>query len=173
MDTGLEEQIRGAEKAPEPGTMKPRQVIHSASGELPANVVQSALDSAGYSYVYNVETRERSVVNNNMLRSVLRRKDLSGNFVFTTHKPIEPPKRGAVPCMLHQDNPARKTFDAMGLPVCRKSNMPSEPEMHRHMKAKHRKEWETIKEVEERKRQTEMFDLQKATLLALEKNLAK
>jgi len=171
-DLSFEEQIRNAERAPESGTAKPKQVIND-SDDLPVSVVQAALDSAGYSYVYDTATRERSIVNNNMLRSVLKRKHPDGAYVFTTHKPALPPDRGTTICMLHSSHPMREKFDKMHLPVCRKSNMPSEPEMRKHMKAKHRKEWETIREVEELERQAASFDMQKAILLALEKSLAR
>ena len=174
MDIGLEEQIRAAERAPEPGTVPPpKSVIQSLDGEIPVAVVQSALDSAGYSYVYDTKTRERSIVNNNMLRSVLGRKDGQGGYVFTTRKPTSPPDRGTTICMLHNDHPLRPKFDLMRLPTCRKANIPSEPEMRRHMKAKHRKEYENIKEIEDRERQDASYAIQKATLAALEQSLAR
>ena len=172
-DLRIEEQIRAAEKAEEPGSQRPKHIIHTADNELPANIVQDALDSAGYSYVYDIRTKERSVVNNNMLRSVLRRKDDEGHYVFTIQKPPGEPERGTTICYLHANHPMRETYNQMHLPVCRKSNLPSDAEARRHMKAKHKKEWETIRETEDRERQAEATSLQRAILVALEKSLAR
>ena len=156
----LEEMLRDAEVAPEPGTID--RVIHRGDESQPAPMTLSELTSAGWCYIYETKTGERSVANKNMLPQLLKVKNTDGTSRFTTVKPQNPPfpiKVGHLKCMLHQDDSKRAHYDGMGLPLCRKSNLTSPYQVRRHMMKKHSIEWQTIeqerKDVEE-KRNREM-----------------
>src|SRR3972149_5218452 len=46
--------------------------------------------------------------------------------------------------------PSRGAYDAMGLPSCRKNNLPNLFQVEQHMAHRHRVEWATIQRLEER-----------------------
>ena len=81
------ELIEEAESAPEPGSFNRRQVIHSQSDVFPIDVQISSLESAGYVYVYDNITGDRSVINRNMLEQQLSKLRPDGTRYFTTVKP--------------------------------------------------------------------------------------
>ena len=147
----LLEEIDQAEQAPEPGTMRTKDIIHRGDDDLPISIVTGALKSAGYVYVWDTRTFERSVVNRNQLLDVLKKRRDDGSKVFTTRKPAQKPHRGEYKCMLHPDNPNRAAYDAMGLPVCRKEGINSPYQQLRHMQMKHPSELKAIEDMEKRK----------------------
>ena len=134
--------IRDAEVAEEPGDMKQGSVI-SASADMTMNAAE--LQSAGYVYVYDNRTADRSVINRNMLQQQLEKKRSDGSFVFSTRKPegIEP-VRGTFKCVLHEDDPNRERYTRMGLAVCPKDSLSSQYDVSLHMRFRHRREWQTI-----------------------------
>ena len=158
------ELMEEAEAAPEPGNFNRRQVIHSPSDAFPIDVQVASLESAGYVYVYDTETGERSVINRNMLETQLSKLRPDGTRFFTTVKPAFEPKRGTLKCLLHKDDPDRGQYDSWGFSVCNKSNLVSEFQVNRHVQIRHRMEWQTIYDERERKEKEEERDFQRQLL---------
>jgi hypothetical protein len=158
------ELIEEAESAPEPGSFNRRQVIHSPSDTFPIDVQVASLESAGYVYVYDTETGERSVINRNMLETQLSKLRPDGTRFFTTVKPAFEPKRGTLKCLLHPDDPDRGQYDSWGFPTCTKSNLISEFQVNRHVQIRHRMEWQTIYEERERQEKEEERNFQRQLL---------
>lgn len=151
VDPAVLEQMMTAEEAPEPGTWSIRDVIHRGDDEVPAPIVASALQSAGYTYLYDTKTGERSLTNNNMLHAQLSKKREDGSRVFSTVPPtangrIVKPKRGTLKCLLHADDSQREHYDELGLPTCPKANLTSKHQVMLHMRHRHKMEWETIEQ---------------------------
>lgn len=138
----IAEQIRDSQEASEPGETKKGTIV-SDDKDLPAPKITS-LKSAGYIYIYDTKTNERSICNNNMLSQHLRKKRADGSYVFTTQKPKVEPKRGTLKCILHPDNPKREHYDELGLATCLKDNLASPFQVTRHMQKRHKMEWQTI-----------------------------
>ena len=158
------ELIEEAESAPEPGSFNRQQVINSPSDAFPIDVQISSLESAGYVYVYDNITGDRSVVNRNMLEAQLSKLRLDGTRFFTTVKPNFEPKQGELKCLLHEDDPERWQYDEWGFAVCNKSNLTSEFQVNRHVQIRHRMEWQTIYEERERKDKEEEREFQRQLL---------
>ena len=158
------ELMEEAEAAPEPGNFNRRQVIHAPSDMFPMDVQVASLESAGYVYVYDTETGERSVINRNMLETQLSKLRPDGTRFFTTVKPAFEPKRGTLKCLLHKDDPDRGQYDSWGFSVCNKSNLVSEFQVNRHVQIRHRMEWQTIYDERERKEKEEERDFQRQLL---------
>jgi len=158
------ELMEEAEAAPEPGNFNRRQVIHSPSDTFPADVQVASLESAGYVYVYDTETAERSIINRNMLETQLSKLRPDGTRFFTTVKPTFEPQRGTLKCLLHKDDPERGQYDIWGFPTCNKSNLVSEFQVNRHVQIRHRMEWQTIYDERERKEKEEERDFQRQLL---------
>ena len=138
----VQEMLRDAEAAEEPGNMKPGSIVGNSNG---MTMTASELSSAGWVYVYNVRTGDRSTVNRNMLEQQLQKKFDDGTFAFSTRKPegVEPP-RGKIKCLLHKDDPDRELYRQMGLPECIKDNLNTIHELTTHMQKRHRREWASI-----------------------------
>lgn len=143
-DVRLVEQMGLAEAAPEPGVLKPNSVVHRGDEELPAPMAMARLESAGYVYIYDTRTGERSLTNRNMLPMQLKKSRPDGAPLFTAKNPGISPKRGKFRCLLHAEHADRPHYDAMGLPTCRKAGILSPYEVQRHMEHRHRVEWGAI-----------------------------
>jgi len=142
-DKLIEEMLKDAEGIAEPGTMG--KVIHRGNDEVPAPMT-AKVESAGYVYIYDTVTHERSVCNRNMLPGALKKKRPDGSLVYTTARPIEQPRRGALKCLLHPDDPNREHYNDLGLATCMKSNLTSPFQVKRHMQKRHPMEFATIEE---------------------------
>ena len=70
-----------ASPADEPGTLPRDQIIHRGDAELPVPMVASAMESAGYTYIWDTQSFERSITNNNMLPTQLRKRRTDGSLV--------------------------------------------------------------------------------------------
>jgi len=160
----LQDMLQRAERADEPGD--PNKIVQKGDDETPPTVV-TTLKSAGYSYIYDTETRERSLINNNMLPSALKKKRPDGSSVFTAIKPDELPKRGAYKCMLHPDNPNREYYDSLGLPVCLKANLTAPFQVRRHMQKRHRMEYEALEEERLQAEKDRSTKLQESLIMAV------
>ena len=127
----VQEMLRDAEIAEEPGNIKRGSVVGNSNG---MTMTATELSSAGWVYVYNVRTGGRSTVNRNMLEQQLQKKFEDGTYAFSTRKPegIEP-VRGKIKCLLHKDDPNRKLYDQMGLPYCRKATIHALHDLRIHM----------------------------------------
>ena len=166
-DELIEELMRDAEAAEEPGELKRAQLISKGDDEVPAPMMATELKSAGWVYIYDTLTHERSVCNKNMLKRHLEKKRPDGTFVFTTKVPTVPPKRGTLKCMLHPDNPNRAHYDDLGLPVCLKSNLTSPFQVTRHMQKRHKQEWATLEQERLAKKEQDDRDFQRAMMSGL------
>jgi len=158
-EENIQEEVMLAEKAVEPGTYKGGEVVHEGDEEVPVEMTAIELESAGWVYLYDMETGERSLCNRNMLHQVLK-FTRNGKRVFTTQKPNITPSRGTLKCLLHPDHPERPHFDELGLPTCKKANLRSPYQVELHMQKRHKAEWAAIqrerqdaKERDERERQ--------------------
>ena len=141
-DVALEEMLRDAEDAAEPGDMVSGQVI-SQSAEM--TMTTSQLQSAGWGYVYDTLTADRSVVNRNMLPQQLQKQRPDGSYVFSTRKPegIEP-VMGDINCLLHVDDPGREKYDRMGLVTCTKIGFRNELNRDQHLRTRHPRAYATL-----------------------------
>ena len=141
-NVALEEMLRDAEDAAEPGDMVSGQVI-SQNGEM--TMTTSQLQSAGWVYVYDTRTADRSVVNRNMLPQQLQKLRPDGSYVFSTRKPegIEPIV-GDLNCPLHADDPHREKYDRMGLVTCTKTGFMNEFNRDRHLRSRHPRAYSTL-----------------------------
>jgi len=142
----IEEMVKDAEVAAEPGELKTKQVLHKGDDELPSPTMITEIKSAGWVYIYDTKTGDRSLCNRNMLPQHLRKKRADGSTVFTTIDPgFRPPQR-TLKCMLHKDSPDRAHYDELGLATCTKDNLKSKYQVIRHMQKRHKMEWETIEQ---------------------------
>lgn len=140
----IEEQVRDAEIVEE------SPLVVEADKALGVEMSPTALKSAGYVYIWDTRTYERSLCNRNTLRHNLEKTRPDGSVVFTTTRPRSQPKRGHLQCMLHPDAPNRYHYDDLGLALCKKDNLASPYQVIRHMQKRHKVEYATIKEEEER-----------------------
>lgn len=156
----VEEMMLDAEEAPEPGS---DIRIESEEEGMSSNLIE--LKSAGYTYVYDKRTGDKSKINNNWLRQQLLKKDEKGKRIFTTD-PREAPKpvRHNVKCLLHPDDPNREMYDSWGLPVCTAAHLASEYERDNHMRFKHKREWEAIQRDRNEQKEKQDRELQIAIL---------
>ena len=146
----IEEMLRDAEEAVEPGDMAVGQVI--GRGDMTqAPMTTSQLQSAGWVYVYNVQTGSESVINRNMLQQQLEKRHTDGSYLFSTQRPTNIPRPNAnIKCTLHADGPDRAKYDGMGLIVCAKSNLLTETDRDTHVERRHPRAWATLKGEERR-----------------------
>ena len=168
----IQEALASAVLVEVPSDLKANPVIHRGDNELESPMTVKELSSAGYVYLYDTETREKSVVLTYMAPSKLRLKRSNGQPYFTATKPAEEPWRGTLKCMLHPDQAERAHYDDMGLPSCQKSNLRNPRELTRHMQKRHKQSWETIQKEKEDKEKAEDRDIQRQILLALAKSAA-
>ena len=148
----IEEMLRDAEEAGEPGDMVAVQVIGRSEA---STLTTSQLQSAGWVYVYNVQTGSESVINRNMLQQQLEKRHTDGSYLFSTQRPADAPRaNGNIKCTLHADGPDRAKYDGMGLIVCAKSNLLTDTDRATHVRRRHPRAWATL-EGEERRQERE------------------
>ena len=160
-EPAIEEMMRDAEMADEPGDLKAGKVI-SATTDMTMST--SELQSAGYVYVYDTRTADRSVVNRNMLQQQLTKQRGDGSFAFSTRKPegVEPIV-GTLKCFLHEDDPNRDRYDKMGLIRCIKSDFLNEMDRENHLRRRHPRAYATL----ENERTREERDAERLERIAL------
>lgn len=162
--TLIEEMIREVEEAP--ASSKP-EVIFKGDSTLPAPMIGSRTypeGDKGKVYIYDRKTGDRSVALGYMLRELLKAKNPDGTLRFTTRKPSFSPKLGTYKCMLHADDPNRAHYDELGFPVCRKSNLTSPFMVKKHMKSRHKVEFEAIEEERKDREKKEDRDFQRSII---------
>jgi len=146
----LESLLEGAETAPEPGETREKDIVHRGDEGLPAPMGVTQVSSAGYYYIYDTITGDRSTTNRNMLPTQLSKLRSDGTRVFSTRRPVDDngnpiaPKMGRIKCRLHADDPEREYFDELGLAHCVKSNLASAYQLQVHMAHRHPQEWAAI-----------------------------
>jgi len=123
-------------EAPEPGLQEITEVNQG-----------SIVESAGYVYIWDTRTADRSVCNRNMLQTTLGKLRKDGSRVFTTIKPDFEPRGGQHKCLLHASDENREEYDALGSPVCTKDNLDSPYQVTRHMETRHPQEAATIADI--------------------------
>jgi hypothetical protein len=155
------------DEAPEPGDVRPGFIANRGdSSDNPFPSVVSSVESAGYTTVYNRRTGDTSIINNNMLGQILKKRyptsqdgvtpePLAGELVFTIYDPGIRPSKGQFKCYLHKDDPRREEWDSLGLPVCPAGNLASAYHRDRHLSKKHKDEGATIADIDRRKREDE------------------
>jgi|TARA_X000001388_G_C2140735_1_gene88597 hypothetical protein len=140
-EVSIQEQLRDAEVAEEPGNIKAGSVVGNSNG---MTMSASELNSAGWVYVYDTFTGDRSIVNRNMLPQQLQKRRENGSYVFTTTKPEKEKLHGTIKCLLHETDPNRELYDSWGLAYCTKDNLTASHDLRVHMEKRHRREWATI-----------------------------
>ena len=163
-DLAIVEEMQVAKAAPEPGMEGLKEGIGGSDLPIEAKPKIKWISSAGYVYVWDNQTGERSTINRNMLPTQLKKVRPDGSRIFTTIDPKIPVKRGNLKCMLHAKDPNRSHYDVLGLPVCRKENLASPYQVKRHMQKRHPQEWEAIQEEITRKGKEEDRELRRAVL---------
>jgi len=163
-DVLIEEMLQQATEAPEPGGDESR-VIHRGDENQPAPMLMSTMISAGWVYIYETKTGERSVANRNNLVMLLKIKNPDGTRRFTTKQPPFAPKMGTTKCLLHADSPMREYYNELGLPVCRKANLRNKFNVTQHMKKRHPVEWETIEQERIEAEKQEERDFRKSLMV--------
>lgn len=144
-DINIEEMLRGADKAEEPGTFTTEAVAREAGTDTIGEIKAVSVASAGYTWVYDTRTGIPSKINNNNIRSVLRKKREDGSYVFELKQRVKP-KEGTFPCLLHSSDPNRQHYTDIGLAVCPKDNLASPYQVRRHMEKRHKMEWAAIED---------------------------
>ena len=157
----IEEMIRAAETAPEPGE-RPGTVIPGATP-----MVVDSITSAGYVRMWDTKTGREAYTNRNMIETQAKKRDKDGNPKWTFRDPGIRPLSGTLPCMLNEAHPRRPEFDALGLPTCPKVTLFDEYQVTRHMRHKHRAEMAMIEERDEEAQRKTDRELQRATLQAV------
>ena len=153
----------------EPGDIHAGDYIRKPEAEtdeapsVPGSMITD-LKSAGYTTLYDTETRESSLVNNNMLATQLKVKRIDGSLVFTRVQPAEGPWRGNILCFLHEDQPERAKYAAMGFSACRKSSLPNRFQAANHARNKHRYEWKAVEDEREARERREDRQVQRELL---------
>ena len=147
----MEELMRDAEVAEEPGDIKQGSTVASTSNGM--TMTASELNSAGYVYVYDTQTGARSTVNRNMLPGVLQKRRANGSYFFSTKMPDVEILTGTIKCVLHPDDENRKKYDSYGFITCNKSNFKTRLDRDRHLRTRHKRAFETLQTEEARERQ--------------------
>ena len=167
MDKTPQELLREVDKAEETPL-----IVENTDADFAQRAVQ--LESAGYCYIYDRKSGDRSKTNNNMLPTQLKKKNKDGSLRFSTVKPenpIEPVKVGTIKCMLHASDPNRAHYDSLGLPVCKKHNITSQFHLRRHMMHRHKVEWDSIEQERIDKEKQEERDFQRSIISAAGLNI--
>jgi hypothetical protein len=163
-ETLIQEMLRDATSADVPSETLDNPVLHKGDETLPSPMTVKQLQTAGYVYIWDTRTHERSPCLYYMLPQKLRQRRPDGSYVFTTKEPKEKPKRGTLKCLLHADDPNRAFYDSLGLATCKKSNLTAPYMVEQHMKKRHPQEWAIIERERIQKEKAEDRALQQAIL---------
>jgi hypothetical protein len=135
-DEAVPTEIPTITEAPEPGLQDITEVNQG-----------SIVESAGYVYIWDTQSADRSVCNRNMLQTTLGKTRKDGSRVFTTIKPNFEARGGQHKCLLYKDDENREQYNELGLPECTKDNLDSPYQVTRHMQTRHPQEWATIEDI--------------------------
>ncbi len=140
-----EDVLQGIPEAPQ-DSITVKDIIHRGDDKFPVDVVVSTMENAGLAFIYNAKTGDRSISprNSEILREVLSRTNEDGERIFTLSNPGIAQFRGTIKCLLHPENVNRKHYDEVGLPACKKENIPSPYQLELHMRSRHPTAWQTI-----------------------------
>ena len=155
-------------KSPGPTGLEPggnQVLVHKGDDKVPMPLVLT-VTSAGYITLWDILTHDPSLFNKNMARDALKRKRADGSPEFTYTFP-GPPIQGTIKCLLHPDNPERGRFDRLGLPVCKKANIPSEYQLAKHMQIRHPTAYATLEAERIQREREEDRKLQRQLLTSI------
>ena len=158
-----------ATAAAEPGALLENPVLNEGTRAAPLPTVVTELKSAGYMYIWDTESGERSLTNKNMLPTQLKKLRPNGKRYFTTIDPGIRIKRGTHRCMLHPENANREHYDNLGFALCFKSNLANPYQVRRHMQKRHKDEYTAIQEEIADARREEDRDAQKLMMQTIAK----
>ena len=119
-DAAIMEEMQHTTAAPEPGMKGLKENIQDSGRDMPIDGKPKIkwIGSAGYVYVWDNRTGDRSIINQNMLKTQLeKRRPEDGSRAFTTVDPKITIKQGALKCMLHSDERKPAYFRPAGLPI--------------------------------------------------------
>lgn len=160
----IQQALRDAKKVEIPSDLTTNPIIHRGDSTLEAPMTVKEISSAGYVYIWDTRSFEKSPVLYYMLPAKLRQRRPDGSFRFTTVDPGKLPKRGSIKCMLHAEGENRAHYDTLGFRVCRKSNITNPYQLKQHMMKKHPQEWAAIEEERKEKERQEDRALQRLLL---------
>ena len=169
-DAALIEEMQGAQEAPEPGMRGLKESVRESGQDLEDKPKLKWISSAGYVYVWDNRTGERSTINRNMLSTQLKKRRPDGSRIFTTVDPKIPVKAGNLKCLLNPNNPERKKYEHIVFTTCRKENLTNPYQVRRHMQKRHPQEWAAIQEEITRQEKEEDRELRRAVLKATAKS---
>ena len=178
-EAAIMEEIQQAKAAPEPGMQGLREGVKDSGKDIPTEVGIDTkpkikwLSSAGYVYVWDNQTGERSTINRNMLQTQLQKRRPDGSRIFTTIDPKIPVVRGNYKCMLHQKHEDRKNWEHIVFIYCKKENLRNPYEVRRHMEKRHPQEWKAIQEEITRKEKEEEREFRRALVGATKTGTSK
>ena len=162
----------------EPGDFQPGTYIRRPQGEgldsegnltseMPGMVIAD-LQSAGWTHLYDTQTREPSLCNNNAVLAQLSCRRENGSPIFTRTKPSMPPWRGTYKCILHEESRAVLPEDLRAsFRFCSRAGIPNEYEVMMHMQHRHRNEWLAIERAREDRERREDRAIQRQMADAL------
>ena len=139
----------------EPAGLAVNEIISVPTPDAPMPMVVASIDSAGYVYMYDTRTGDRSLTSRNMLGIQLKKCRPDGSRVFTTVKPDITPRVGVLLCPLNEASPDRAHWDEMGFPICTKDNLISPFHVERHVQSKHKTEWSAMQHERQMAREAE------------------
>ena len=139
----LEEMLRGTKSAEEPGEDLNEIIQKGNEDKDKPEIGAMTVTSAGYTIVYDTRTGWPSTINNNNLRSVLRKTREDNSYFFGLKQTVKPVE-GTFKCLLHKDDSNREHYDTIGLAVCPKNNLSSPYQVMRHMQKRQKVEWGAI-----------------------------
>jgi hypothetical protein len=155
--------------APEPGLNKAGDVVHKGDAAMPMAAVIQSIESAGYLYIWDTLTGERSITNRNMLPTQLQKRREDGSRVFSTQPVKSKVAPGKHRCRLHKDDPEWPLFEAMGFRSCKKATLVSPMEVRNHMEHRHKTAWKTIESMRIDREKQEDRQLQRTLIEAVTK----
>src|SRR3990167_9266458 len=106
--------------------------------DKPFEQTPSVSENSGIVMLYDTITGVSSRCLKYLVGGTLNKKRADGSLAFSLQPPANVPAKNAYKCMLHQEAPNREAYDAMGLPVCKKSNLPNLFQVEQHMAHRHR-----------------------------------
>ena len=155
-----------AEEAKSPTTQE--KVIRDANMPAGVGMRYHSLEEAGWVYVYDQKTGDRSTINRNWLQMQLGKTRPDGSKIFGLHPPKDKSGKviasfkGKYNCLLHKDDKDREYYDSQGFAVCLREGIPSVHAQRQHMAKKHKVEWDNIKESKKEAEKKEEKDFQRA-----------
>lgn len=155
------------ERAPspidKPGTLISKQETFATTDgtdqtlDVLQGIARDGVADPGHVYIYDPETGERSITSGNQLRQQLTKRDpFTNKVMFVQRNPGKTPVRGTARCLLHPENPEGRRWLDMGLKPCSKPGFwRNEAEALRHLRVKHKSQWEVIEQIRQRDERNE------------------